>query len=118
MDERSSPAGQGRDEPVSYNIADARRRFSDLVARAEAGEEITLSRGNRPVARLVPLERRTPREPGILKRYLTPQQLEELERAMNTPLTEEEQRILEGEGTDEVGIWVGLPENRDRPRKP
>lgn len=113
MAERSSPAGQGRDDPSSYNIADARRQFSDLVARAETGEEITISRGNRPVARLVPLERRAPREPGILKRYLTPEQLDALERAMGTPWSEEEQRILEGEGTDEVGIWIGLPEHRE-----
>ena len=112
MDEGSSPAGQGRDEPTRYNIADARRQFSELVARAEAGEEIILSRGNHPVARLVPLAQRAPREPGILKRYLTSEQLRELEQAMDTPLTEEEQRILEGEGTDEVGIWIGLPEHR------
>ena len=112
MDEGSSPAGQGRNEPTSYNIADARRQFSNLVARAEAGEEIVISRGNAPACRLVPLARRAPREPGILKRYLTADQLKELERAMDAALTEEEQRILEGEGTDEVGIWIGLPEHR------
>ena len=112
MDEGSSPAGQGRDEHTSYNIADARRQFSELVARAEAGEEIVISRGNHPIARLMPLAPQAPREPGILKRYLTREQLKELEQAMDTPLTEEEQRILEGEGTDEVGIWIGLPEHR------
>ena len=112
MDEGSSPAGQETDEPASYNIADARRQFSELVARAEAGEEIVISRGNHPVARLVPLARHAPREPGILKRYLTAEQLKEFERAMDTPLTGEEQRILEGEGTNEVGIWIGLPEHR------
>ncbi len=112
MDEDSSPARQGRDEPPSYNIADARRHFSDLVARAEAGEEIVISRGNHPVARLVPLAPHAPREPGILKRYLTAEQLEALEHAMEIRLSEEEQRILEGEGTDEVGIWIGLPEHR------
>jgi prevent-host-death family protein len=112
MNEGSSPAGQGRDEPTHYNIADARRQFSELVARAEAGEEIVISRGNHPVARLVPLARHAPRDPGILKRYLTREQLEELEQSIDTPLTEEEQRILEGEGTDEAGIWIGLPEHR------
>ena len=112
MEQRTKQAGAGRDEPANYNIADARRHFSDLVARAEAGEEIVISRGNHPVARLVPLARYAPREPGILKRYLTREQLKELEQAMDRPLTEEEQRILEGEGTDEVAIWIGLPEHR------
>jgi prevent-host-death family protein len=112
MDEGSSPEGQRRDEPTSYNIADARRQFSELVARAEAGEEIVISRGNHPACRLVPLARHAAREPGILKRYLKAEQLKEFEQAMDTPLTEEEQRILEGEGTDDVGIWIGLPEHR------
>ena len=112
MEPRSRPAGQGRDEPTSYNIADARRQFSELVARAEAGEEIVISRGNHPIARLMPLARQAPREPGILKRYLTSEQFKELEQAIDTPLTEEEQRILEGEGTDDVGVWIGLPEHR------
>ena len=112
MDEGSSPAGQRRNEPTSYNIADARRQFSELIARAEAGEEIVISLGNHPACRLVPLARHTPREPGILKRYLKAEQLKEFGQAMDTPLTEEEQRILEGEGTDEVGIWIGLPEHR------
>lgn len=112
MEPPSSPAGRGRDQPTSYNIADARRQFSELVARAESGEEIVISRGNHPVARLMPLARQARREPGILKRYLTAEQLQELEQAMDTPLTAEEQRILEGEGTDDVGVWIGLSEHR------
>jgi prevent-host-death family protein len=109
-------AQTGTNEQITYNIADARRQFSGLVARAAAGEEIIISRGNHAVARLVPLPRRTPREPGILKRYLTPEQLDALEQAMDTPLSEEEQRIMEGEGTDAAGIWIGLPEQRSEQR--
>ena len=36
---------------------DAKTRLSDLLARVEAGEEITIARGEVPVARLVPVAR-------------------------------------------------------------
>ena len=50
-------------EPV--NIHDAKTHFSRLIERVEQGEEITIARGGRPVARLVPLRTRTqPRRPG------------------------------------------------------
>ena len=34
-------------------IADAKAQFADLIRRAEAGEEIELTRYGRPVARLI-----------------------------------------------------------------
>jgi len=37
----------------TVKIAEAKAHFSELVARAEAGEEIVISRGNKPVAKLV-----------------------------------------------------------------
>ncbi len=40
---------------VTVNIGEAEARFSELVAKAEAGEEIIIARGNEPVARLAPL---------------------------------------------------------------
>ena len=50
------------------NIHAAKTHFSRLVERVEAGEEIVIARGGRPVARLVPLSRRTrPRDLGIWK---------------------------------------------------
>jgi len=39
------------DEPVS--ISAAKTQLSKLVARAERGEEVTIRRGNTPVAKLV-----------------------------------------------------------------
>jgi prevent-host-death family protein len=48
------------------NIHEAKTHLSRLVERVEAGEEILIARGGRPVARLVPVGRRTrPRELGI-----------------------------------------------------
>jgi prevent-host-death family protein len=50
------------------SIHEAKTHFSRLVARAEAGEEIVVRRGPKPVAKLVayrsPAE---PRKPGALR---------------------------------------------------
>ena len=39
------------------NIHEAKSQLSRLVALAEAGEEIIIARANKPVARLIPIER-------------------------------------------------------------
>lgn len=50
----------------AVNMHEAKTHLSRLVERVEAGEEIVIARGGRPVARLVPMTRRTrPRELGI-----------------------------------------------------
>jgi len=38
------------------NMHDAKTQLSNLVARAEAGEEIVIARRNKPAAKLVPVE--------------------------------------------------------------
>jgi prevent-host-death family protein len=48
------------DKPVT--IHDAKTNLSRLVAEAEAGREIVLARGTKPVAKLVPLEPVAPKE--------------------------------------------------------
>jgi prevent-host-death family protein len=51
----------------SVNIYDAKTHLSKLIARVEAGEQITISRNGRPAARLVPVGRPVlPRTPGAL----------------------------------------------------
>ena len=58
------------DRPV--NIHEAKTHLSRLVERVEAGEEITLARAGRPVARIVPFRRPSqPRQPGLWKGHLT-----------------------------------------------
>ena len=37
------------------NIHDAKTHFSKLIERVESGEEITIARAGKPVARLVPI---------------------------------------------------------------
>jgi|ERR1039457_6584598 prevent-host-death family protein len=43
--------------PESVNVYQAKTHFSQLLDRAEAGDEIVIARAGRPVARLVPLAR-------------------------------------------------------------
>lgn len=52
----------------TVNVYDAKTHFSRLLARAEGGAEIVISRHGRPVARLIPY-RSDPvaRQPGIWK---------------------------------------------------
>ena len=46
------------------NIYEAKTHLSELVDRAEGGEEIIIARAGRPVARLVPLHAPARRVPG------------------------------------------------------
>jgi prevent-host-death family protein len=48
------------------NLYEAKTHLSALVARAARGEEITIAKAGRPMARLVPLAP-APREPGLMK---------------------------------------------------
>lgn len=40
---------------AQFNIAEAKARFSELVERALAGDEVVVARDNKPLLRLVPL---------------------------------------------------------------
>ena len=46
---------------ATYNLYEARNALSELVDRAEKGEEIVIARRNQPVVRLVPVEERKPK---------------------------------------------------------
>ena len=48
-------------------IGEAKSHFSELVQRAEAGEEIVIKRGNTPVAVLSKYRPPSTRKPGRLK---------------------------------------------------
>lgn len=41
--------------PLMVKVAEAKARLSELLARVEAGEEVIISRGPDPIARLGPL---------------------------------------------------------------
>ena len=53
------------------NIYDAKTRLSQLVERAEAGEEIIIARAGRPAARLVPFRAAgEKRKPGRMRGHI------------------------------------------------
>jgi prevent-host-death family protein len=87
----------------SVNIAEAKAQLSALIDRAAAGEEIILCRAGRPVARLMPLEEQTPRQPGLLKHWQIPDDL------FLEPMDEEDLRAAEGADTDEFGLSLPKP---------
>lgn len=52
-------------ESYTSSVHEAKTHLSRLLQRVEAGEEIIIARGNKPVAKLVPLQaKRQPRIPG------------------------------------------------------
>jgi prevent-host-death family protein len=56
----------------TVNLYDAKTNLSTLVERAARGEEIVIAKAGRPLARLVPLARRTtPRPLGLLAGQVT-----------------------------------------------
>jgi prevent-host-death family protein len=56
----------------SVKIHQAKTELSRLIARVEAGEEIVITRGDQPVARLAPIAPATgARAPGRLKGLIT-----------------------------------------------
>ena len=75
------------------NMRPAKSELSDLVSRAEAGEEIIIARLDKPVARLVPIEPadNAPRVPGALA-YLRTDLPDDL---FLTPMSEKELREWE-----------------------
>ena len=57
---------------TTFTIHSAKTNLSQLVSRAEAGEEIIIARGKQPVAKLVPLQPAKPkRQFGAMRGLFT-----------------------------------------------
>jgi antitoxin (DNA-binding transcriptional repressor) of toxin-antitoxin stability system len=53
---------------TSYNIAEAKARFSELVQKAMLGEDVVIAKDHKPVLKLAALEASgLPRKPGSAK---------------------------------------------------
>jgi prevent-host-death family protein len=50
---------------ASVGVHEAKTKLSELLRRAENGEEVTICRGSQPIARLVPIAGESPRRLGI-----------------------------------------------------
>ena len=87
-------------------IAQAKAHFSELVARAEAGEEIVIARGNTAVAKIVPFGRRGPRKPGIAAHWRNDPAWKDLSDAVVAAHDEEDLAAAEGALSDAFGITL------------
>ncbi len=63
------------------NVHDAKTNFSKLLDRAERGEEIIISRGGKPVAKLIPIGVPAPRVAGLLSGTVPKEFFDELPEA-------------------------------------
>ena len=53
------------------NVQEAKTHLSQILARVEAGEDVILARGGKPVARLVPVQGSPPRDVGFVAGRVT-----------------------------------------------
>ena len=88
--------------PATYKIAEARAHFSELLARARSGEEIVITKGQEPHARLVPPTARGDREAAPLGHLRLPDDLFD-------GADPEQAAIDAGDRSDDLGIWHGRP---------
>jgi prevent-host-death family protein len=60
---------------VQYTLEQLRDQFEVLIARAEAGEELVITRDGRPIVRISPVPAEKPKHqrppPGSMKRSIT-----------------------------------------------
>ena len=58
--------------PMQVNIHEAKTNLSKLLARVEGGEEVIIAKAGKPIARLVPVNKRIARRvPGSAKGKVT-----------------------------------------------
>lgn len=69
------------------NIQEAKAQLSQLLDRVLSGEEILIAKAGKPVVRLLPVNERVPRVPGIAEGKVT--------EAFFEPLPEEELKAWE-----------------------
>ena len=80
------------------NLAKAKANLSKLVDRVAAGEEITIAKAGKPMARLVPMAEQGPRPFGIAGHWKIPEDL------FLEPIEAVELDAAEGKHSDDFGI--------------
>ena len=85
-----------------FKVAEARAHFSHLLTRAKEGEEIMITKGSEPQARIVPPAEAAQREDAPLKHLDLPDDLFDHEDA-------EQAAIDAGDYSDDLGVWRGSP---------
>jgi prevent-host-death family protein len=89
---------------AQINVAEAKANLSALLDRAVAGEDIVIARAGRPVARLVPVAERMPRQPGLLRDWKIPSDV------FLEPMEPEDLDAAEGKYADEFRITLPRPD--------
>jgi prevent-host-death family protein len=56
---------------MQVNVHEAKAQLSELLERAARGEEVVIAKRGKPFVRLVRVDDRAPRRPGIAKGRLT-----------------------------------------------
>ena len=90
---------------ATYTVTEARARLSELLRRAKAGEEIVITKGHEPQARIMAPATSSRREAAPLRHLNLPDDLFDHEDA-------EQAAIDAGEHSDALGIWRGGPGTR------
>lgn len=89
---------------ATYKITEARAHFARLLERAKAGEEILITKGKEPQARIVPPSDAGQREQAPLKHLGLPDDLFDRDEP-------EQVAIDAGDLTDALGIWRGTTDS-------
>lgn len=84
----------------TFKVAEARAKFSEILAGANAGEEIVITKGREPYARILPPRRDQKRETAPLKHLCLPDDIFDQEDS-------EQAAIDSGDHSDGLGIWRG-----------
>jgi prevent-host-death family protein len=95
---RDSTGGPG--VTLQVNIAEAKAKLSSLLDQALAGEEVVIARAGKPLARLVPVDRREERKAGAWRGWAAHIPTE----AFLAPMDLKDLDAAEGKHTDEFGI--------------
>lgn len=86
----------------TFKVAEARAHFSALLERAKSGEEIVITKGHEPQARIVSLPEAQSREHAPLAHLCLPDDLFDR-------VDPEQAAIDAGDYSDDVGVWRGSP---------
>jgi antitoxin (DNA-binding transcriptional repressor) of toxin-antitoxin stability system len=94
---------------TSYKISEARKKFAEVLERANLGEEIVIMRGNEVYARIGPAVDGGKRPFGLLRHRGLPDDL------LDT--TDAEQAAIDaGDWNDDTGVWRGKPNGTESPQ--
>jgi prevent-host-death family protein len=52
---------------LQYNIHQAKTNLSSILEKVCNGEDVIIAKAGTPIAKLVPIEQKKPRKPGLIK---------------------------------------------------